>query len=71
MEQTLLKEKKYNGRYVALKDYETRAVIADGKEPQEVYELAVKKGCADPVIVYVPIKGIMQIYHENSIHVTS
>lgn len=62
MKQTLLKEKKYSGRYVALKDYDTHIVIADGKEPQEAYEAAIKKGCADPVILYVPIKGMVHIY---------
>ena len=56
MEQILLKEKKYNGRYVALKDYDSHVVIADGKEPQETYEAAIKKGCADPVILYVPVR---------------
>ena len=62
MEQTLLKEKKYSGRFVALRDYDTHVVIADGKVPQEAYEAAVKKGCADPVIVYVPVKGMAHIY---------
>jgi hypothetical protein len=62
MEQVLIKEKKYNGRYVALKDYETHDVIADGKDPQEAYETATKKGCNDPVIVYVPVEGMVQIY---------
>ena len=62
MEQILLKEKKYNGRYVALKDYSSHAVIADGKEPQDAYEAAIKKGCADPVILYVPVKGMVHIY---------
>lgn len=57
-----MKEKKYSGRYVALEDYDTHVIIADGKEPQEAYEAAVKKGCADPVIVHVPVKGMVHIY---------
>lgn len=62
MEQTLINEKRYNGRYVAIKDFDDNTIIADGKNPQEVYETAIKKGCSDPVIFYVPIKGMVQIY---------
>jgi hypothetical protein len=62
MEQTLIKERKYNGRYVALKDFDDHVVIADGTDPKEVYELAVKKGCPDPVLLYVPVKDMVQIY---------
>jgi hypothetical protein len=62
MEQTLIRERKYNGRYVALKDFDDHVVIADGNDPQEVYELAVKKGYPDPVIIYVPLKDMVQIY---------
>ena len=62
MEQALIGERKYNGRYVAIKDFNDHIVVADGKDPQEVYELALKKGCPDPVILYVPLKDMVQIY---------
>lgn len=62
MKQVLIKEKKYNGRYVALKDYDDHVVIADGKDPQEAYEIATKKGYGNPAILYVPVKGMVQIY---------
>ena len=62
MEQALIKEKKYNGCYVALKDFDDSTVIADGKDPKEVYEIALKEGYPDSVIVYVPIAGTVQIY---------
>ena len=62
MEQTLITERKYNGRYVAIKDFEDGAVIADGKDPQETYEKAVKKGFDNPVILFVPYKDMVQIY---------
>ena len=62
MEQTLIREKKYNVRYVAIKDFNDSVVITDGEDPQEVYELAVKKGYPDPVILYVPLKDMVQIY---------
>ncbi len=62
MEQTLLKDTKYNGRYVALRDFNDPTVLADGGDPQEVYAQAVKNGCAEPVILFVPSKDMVQIY---------
>ena len=62
MEQTLLKDTKYNGRYVALRNFNDPTVIADGGDPKEAYENALKNGCADPVILFVPSKDMAQIY---------
>ena len=62
MEQILIKDKKYNGRYVAIKDFNDPLVIADGEKPQEVYDEAIKKGCTNPVILFVPFKDMVQIY---------
>ncbi|MBM3249081.1 MAG: hypothetical protein FJZ10_06675 [Candidatus Omnitrophica bacterium] len=62
MEQTLIKDRKYNGRYVAIKDFNDNTVIADGKDPQETYEKALKNGYKDPVILFVPFKDMVQIY---------
>ena len=62
MEQTLITERKYNGRYVAIKDFKDATVISDGKTPQETYEKAVQKGFHNPVILFVPLKDMVQIY---------
>ncbi len=62
MEQTLITEKKYNGRYVAVRDFKDNTVISDGKNPQEAYEKAIQKGFSDPVILFVPVKDMVQIY---------
>jgi len=62
MEQVLIKEKKFEGRYVALEDIDHPLPIADGNSPDEVYESAIKKGFADPLILYVPLHGMVQIY---------
>ena len=62
MEQVLIKENKYNGRYVATKDFGESAVIADGKDPKEVYDKAVKLGYSNPVILFIPAKDMVQIY---------
>lgn len=62
MEQSLIKEKKYNGKYVAMEDFNSATVISDGSDPKEVYEKAVKKGYSSPVIIFVPVKDMVQIY---------
>ena len=62
MEQVLIKEKRFEGKYVALEDIDHPLPIADGKNPEEVYESAVKKGFANPLIIYIPLQGMIQIY---------
>ena len=62
MENTLLKDKKYGGRYVALKEFGDEAVVADGKDPNEAIRKAGQKGLKNPVILFVPEKDMVQIY---------
>lgn len=62
MVQALIKDSGYEGRYVALKSFEDSTVISDGITPQEAYKKAVEKGFAKPVLVFVPIKDMVQIY---------
>jgi len=62
MDNILVKEEKYHGRYVALKDFNDSTIISDGKDPKEAFENAVKKGVLEPVILYIPVKGMVQIY---------
>jgi hypothetical protein len=62
MDNVLVKEEKYSGRYVAMKDFNDFTIVADGKDPKETMENALKRGIAEPVILYVPIKGMVQIY---------
>ena len=58
----LVKEKKYNGQYVAVKSADDDTVISSGDHVREVYKKAAKKGYKDPWIIYVPKKDIVQIY---------
>lgn len=62
MVQTLIKDSGYEGRYVTLKSFEDSTVISDGITPHEAYEKAIKKGVAKPVLVFVPLKDMVQIY---------
>ena len=41
MEQVLIKEQKYEGKYVALQDIDHPLPVADGMSPDEVYKTAV------------------------------
>lgn len=62
MIKTLLKSNDHNGKYVAFKDFKDFAVIGEGATPQQAYEQAIKKGSKNPVVTFVPIKGMVQIY---------
>lgn len=65
MKHTLLKSRKYGGKYVALKDFANKTVVGCGGNPQEAYKKAVKRGYKDPVILFVPVKGMVHIYNHN------
>jgi hypothetical protein len=62
MEHVLVKNSKYCGRYVAIKDFDDPTIVSDGQDPQEVYERAIKKGYNAPVIIFVPLEDMVQIY---------
>ena len=62
MAQALLKDEKFEGRFVAIKNFDDANVIADGKNPDEVYNKAFKKGVIDPVVFYVPLKGMAHLH---------
>ena len=62
MIQTLIKHKKFYGKYVALRDFDDPKPIANGKTPDEAYARALKRGCFHPMIVYVPVEGMVHIY---------
>lgn len=62
MIKTLLKSSNYNGKYVAFKDFKDSSLVGEGTTPKEAYDQAIKKGSKNPVITFVPIKGMVQIY---------
>ena len=62
MDNVLVRDEKYSGRYVALKNFDDPTIVSDGKDPKEAFENAIKKGIIDPVILYIPVKGMVQIY---------
>ena len=63
MDSVLLKDgDKYGGQYVATKSFEDRKVVSHGSDPIKVFNEARKKGAKEPVVFYVPKKGMVQIY---------
>jgi hypothetical protein len=62
MDNVLVRDEGYNGRYVALKNFDDSTIVSDGKDPKEAFENAIKKGVIEPVILYIPVKGMVQIY---------
>lgn len=62
MKQALIKEKKYQGKYVAVKNMKDTKVIASGRTLKITFEKAVKKGLVKPLLIYVPEKDSVHIY---------
>lgn len=60
---TLIKDgKKYGGKYVATRSFKDTRVICSGSNPKKVFDEAKKKGAKDPVILFVPKAGMVNIY---------
>jgi len=62
MIQTLFKKNNYSGKFVALKDFNDHTVIGEGSTAGQALEKALEKGIKNPVITFVPINGMVQIY---------
>ncbi|MFA5555087.1 MAG: DUF5678 domain-containing protein [Phycisphaerae bacterium] len=61
-DQTLINERGYEGKYVALASFLDRAVIAFGDDPKKVVEQANKEGHNNPVIFFVPQHDMGLVY---------
>lgn len=62
MIKTLLKNNDHDGKYVAFKDFKDTSVVGEGSTSKEAHDQTAKKGSKDPVVTFVPIKGMVQIY---------
>ena len=60
--QVLVANKKYIGKYVAMKSFTDRTVVASGKDHDGVVDRAQKKGIMFPVVIFVPEKDMIHIY---------
>ena len=57
----LSQEKKYEGKYVALKSFVDNTVVACGTKPEKVLKKAMQE-VGEPVIVFVPKHNLGCIY---------
>jgi len=62
MKEVLIKDEKLGGRFVAIKDFDDKTLIVDGKTPTEALDSAMRKGYKNPVILFVPLRDMVQIY---------
>lgn len=62
MEKILIANEKFNGRYVAMKSFEDSTIVGSGDDPAQALKDAEEKGFEDPVVLYVPEKGLVHIY---------
>jgi len=61
--QVLVKNsEKYGGMYVATKSFKNKRVVASGTDIVKVHKEAQEKGIKEPVVFYVPKKGMVHIY---------
>lgn len=59
----LLKDaEKYSGEYVATRSFIDKEAISYGSDPVKVFNEAKKLGIDEPVVFYVPGKGVIQIH---------
>lgn len=60
--QALVAEKRYEGKYVALESFTNNRVVSSGADPERVIKNAEKKGVAAPVLLFVPKGNLTQVY---------
>jgi len=61
-DQTLVTDKKYEGKWVAFASLTDHTVLAFGEDPAEVMEQARAAGSKEPVIVYIPKSEMAWVY---------
>ena len=62
MEKVLVSTDEFNGRYVAMKDFEDNTIVGVGDDPEKALKEAEAKGFKNPVLLYIPEKDLVHIY---------
>jgi hypothetical protein len=62
MDNYLVTDKGYEGKYVALRSPSDNTVVGSGTTPEEASNLAHANGCATPILLYVEESNLAQIY---------
>jgi hypothetical protein len=63
MEKVLINTDKYNGCYVAMKSFDDHTIVGVGDDPESALKDAKLKGYKEPVLLYIPEKELVHIYH--------
>lgn len=56
------KEGKYAGKFVAIKSFNNKTVVASGRNPMSVRTAAINHGCKSPVVMYIPKDKMYHIF---------
>ena len=62
MEKILVNTEDFNGRYVAMKNFDDKTIVGVGDDPEKALRDAESKGHENAVILYVPEKDTVHIY---------
>lgn len=62
MEKLLVTTEEFNGRYVAMKNFDDSTVVGVGDNPENALKDAESKGYKNPVLLYIPEKDLVHIY---------
>ena len=54
--------KKNSGKYIATRSFKNKEIVSSGKNPEKVFFDAKRKGVRNPVLIYIPPKGQINIY---------
>lgn len=60
---------KYNGQYVATKSFSDKNVLNYGDDPIEVFNQAKENGVDEPVVFYVPKKGLINAHKQHPFYI--
>lgn len=58
----LVANKKYEGKYVAMKSFFDKHIVASGMDPVKVVESAKRKGFLQSVLVFVPGNDTIHVF---------
>jgi hypothetical protein len=62
MEKVLVTTEEFNGRYVAMKNFDDSTIVGVGDDPENALKDAESKGYKNPVLLYIPEKDLVHIY---------
>ena len=66
MEKVLVTTEEFSGRYVAMKNFDDNTIVGVGDDPEKALKDAESKGHKNAVLLYIPERDIVHIYHLDS-----